>query len=98
MKRCVVLFTLVSIGCAAHRAPQALMKARGEASGPVIVRLVGRDTAIVARAGRNGATYALESNAGEVLVPGKTLNELRVQHPDLAGAVQTLEASAWAGL
>ena len=97
MKRSLIVLSIVLSGCVAHRAsaPQAKTS---PANDPVIVKLVGRDTTLVARASRNGPTYSIESNTGEVLVPGQTLETLRVQRPALAHEVQTLEASAWAGL
>jgi hypothetical protein len=98
MKRSIIcLLSLAFAGCAAHHAaPQAARPMR--AQDPVIVKLVGRDTTLVARASQHGPTYSIESSAGEVIVPAQTIETLRVQRPALAHEVDTLQANAWAGL
>ncbi len=98
MKYAFIVLSIAVTGCATHRASteQALTPARS--NDPVIVKLVSRNSALVARAGRNGTTYSIESNAGEVVVPPQTLETLRVQAPQLAREVQTMQANAWAGM
>lgn len=99
MKRNItVLLSLAFVGCAAHRAASPQASRPAQAHDPVIVKLVSRDTALVARAGRNGTTYSIESSDGEVIVPPQTLETLRAQAPDLAREVQTMQANAWAGM
>ncbi|WP_428938543.1 hypothetical protein [Fontivita pretiosa] len=72
----------------------------------VILRIVGRDSTLVASAGDadQGPTYALYSNAGELLIPRMTLPQLQAAHPDLARRIQHLHADQsatpihWAGI
>jgi hypothetical protein len=99
MNRSVILLSIVLTGCAAHRAsiPQA-QSAAPKSIDPIIVKLVGRNTTLVARATQNGPTYSLESSTGDVIVPAQTLESLRTERPALAREVQTLEANAWAGM
>ena len=53
--------------------------------GPVIVRLVGRDSTIIARAGAGGSspTYTFTDAHGNVISDDRTLEYLRAQHPQL---------------
>jgi hypothetical protein len=66
---------------------------------PVITRMVSRSQTVTIRAGKNGPTYSVESPDGQVLLASATLDELRIQQPDLARRIETLQAgTAWAGV
>jgi hypothetical protein len=67
------------------------------ANGPVIVRLVGRETTMTVRAGARGPVYSFQTNAGEQVMPSMTLNELQAFNPDLAKRVRSIQASQAAG-
>jgi len=72
-----------------------------EQRGPVITRIVSRDTTVVVRAGVDGAdaTYSVESKSGEILVPDMTLPQLARANPELFRSVQTAQSSVmYAGL
>jgi hypothetical protein len=70
--------------------------------GPVIVRVVSRDSQIIARAGQNGPIYEMQSRDGQVIVPAMTLPQLHAQHPEIARRVNTMmgadTATVWAGI
>ncbi len=67
-------------------------------TGPVIVRVISRDTTIVARSSANGPVYGLEDRNGKVLVPAMSLPELQAMHPELARKVQNTTAYADLGI
>lgn len=99
MKRSItVLLSLAFTGCAAHHAASSQATRPVLHGDPVIVKLVGRDTTLVARASQDGPTYSVESRTGAVIVPAQKLEILRAQRPALAHEVDTLQANAWAGL
>jgi hypothetical protein len=50
---------------------------------PVITRLVGRDKVVVITRGPAGPLYSATNRAGDVLVAGATLDELRDRAPDV---------------
>ena len=64
------------------------------ANGRVICRVVGRHASIVVRAGANGATYAVETKAGETLIEGAGLDKLAMTHPQLAQSIDSMQADA----
>ena len=82
-------FTLAAAGCASHRAaaPSSRMPAapaaRADADYPIIVRLVGRHYTVTACSGPEGVLYDAESAGGRLLVARATLDELRVDHPEI---------------
>jgi hypothetical protein len=81
-------FTLAAAGCASHRAaPTArgtpAAAARADADYPVIVRLVGRHYTVTACSGPEGVLYDAESADGKLLVARATLDELRLEHPEI---------------
>jgi hypothetical protein len=97
MKRFSMLIIAMSCwGCSEQQAQTR------QAPGPVIVRVVNRDTTITARAGTNGPVYSMENSHGQVLVPAMTMNQMQATHPDLARQIQATHAKAdtgaWAGI
>jgi hypothetical protein len=66
------------------------------------VRVVSRDSTIIARAGRNGPVYSMQDKSGQTIVPAMSLDSLQAQHPDIARRVQAMTAidtaSVWAGV
>jgi hypothetical protein len=80
---------------------------------PVITRLVGRDKVVEITHGPDGPLYSATNRAGDVLVAGATLDELRDRAPDVyqflfpsltqhgtktdAGAASEVTAEAWSG-
>jgi hypothetical protein len=82
-------FTLAAAGCASHRAaaPPARTApapaARADADYPVIVRLVGRHYTVTACSGPDGVVYDAEAADGKLVVARATLDELRLDHPEI---------------
>lgn len=70
--------------------------------GPVIVKVVSRDSVITARAGTNGPVYAVSNAAGQAVAPPMTLEDLQAAEPQLARHIHSMQADrstgAWAGL
>lgn len=62
------------------------------ASPPLIVRLVSRNQTITVTAGPSGPLYSQTDETGHVMVKPATLQELRVQRPDLYRQVQPATA------
>src|SRR5438105_10489259 len=50
---------------------------------PIIVRLVSRSQTLTVSAGPQAALYSVRSADGQLLVSQATLDELRIQHPQL---------------
>jgi hypothetical protein len=101
MKRfTMIAAALVCWGCTESKPSSS---APAASAGPVIVRIVGRQTTITARAGARGPVYSMQTNDGKEIIPGMTLPEMHARHPDLAKHVESLHAEseaygAWAGL
>jgi hypothetical protein len=82
-------FTFATIGCASHRAPAPASRAaqapvaRADAEYPVIVRLVGRHYTVTACSGPDGVLYDAERADGRLLVARASLEELRLDHPEV---------------
>jgi hypothetical protein len=73
--------------------------------GPVIVRIVGRDTTITARAGAtgHGPVYSVESTANRAqILPPMDIGQLQAAQPELAHQIRSMHASndrtVWAGV
>jgi hypothetical protein len=82
-------FIIMMLACApgpldVTKAPQAA--GTGER---VIVRMVGRNKTLTVGSTRHGRVYSVADASGKVLMNGGTLEELRVQHPELWRQVQT---------
>jgi hypothetical protein len=89
---------VICVGCSNQCAPAPTAAVKPVHEDPVITRMVSRDQTIIVRAGKNGATYSVESPDGSVLLASVTLDQLRVQNPDLAKRLETLHAATlWAG-
>jgi hypothetical protein len=72
-------------GCAPHSEPatQASAAPTTGATGPVIVRLVGRNYSVVISAGPKAPVYTIRNAQGQLLAQNLTLQELRQDHVDL---------------
>ncbi len=89
----------VALACLAVASPGGAAPVPAVAVGPVICRLVQRHQVIVARAGRQGPTYAVESRGGAVLSPDMTMDQIAVRNPELHRQIRTLTtAVSWAGI
>jgi hypothetical protein len=99
-----IRYSILAIGLAcgacASSEPRAIESV--DSSGPVIVRVQGRDSAIVARASIQGPVYTVQDQHGKTVVPGMTMPQLQANHPDLARHIKTMTTSsnsgAWAGI
>jgi hypothetical protein len=82
-------FVFTAAGCASHRAPAPAARAaqapvaRADAEYPVIVRLVGRHYTVTACSGPDGVLYDAERADGKLLVARASLDELRLEHPEV---------------
>lgn len=90
-----IIFTTLS--CSQTKTPSAVKPAstgldQTKTVGPVIVKIVSRDSVIVARAGADGPVYSVESKTGEVLMPSMTLDQMTALHPEMADKVKTMQA------
>jgi len=94
MRKSLLYSLLLAAGsCAAPQAVTPPPAAVQPSPTPVISRIVSRNDVIVIRAGQQGATYSLETKTGEVLIPGKTMNELAQSSPQFHNTVRTMQAS-----
>jgi hypothetical protein len=98
MNRSLILLIALCTACSAHRAAAPQSRAPESRQDPMIVKLVGRETTLVARASQSGPTYSIESKDGRVIVPAQSLQQLCAERPAVAREVQTLQASVYAGL
>lgn len=98
MKRSMMILLLGLAGCSSGMTTDAVAPAEN----PVIVRVVSRDSTIVARATGQGTVYSVENKAGQTVVPSMTLQQMQASNPNLAHHVRTMNASAdhtaWAGV
>ncbi|HVT90986.1 MAG TPA: hypothetical protein VHD56_19190 [Tepidisphaeraceae bacterium] len=93
MKRiALIAIPLLAWGCTPARVAETTPR------GPVIVRVAGRESTITARASVNGPTYSVEDRSGQTVVPAMTINQLQARHPEIARHVQSITASAYAGM
>lgn len=106
IRHLILIAVIALVGCKNAETNQAPQKALAPSpAGPVIVRIVSRDTMITARAGNgSGPVYSQETAQGEKIVPAMSLQQLQAQHPDLATQVKMMQAGAiadiphtWAG-
>jgi hypothetical protein len=85
----ILALTLAATGCASHRAAAPASRAtpapvaRADADYPVIVRLVGRHYTVTACSGPDGVLYDAEQADGRLLVARASLDELRLEHPEV---------------
>lgn len=101
MKKCLYILSLVLIGSSSAMAQQRPTTMPAQTR--TIVKVVSRDTTIVASSGPNGPVYSLEGKDGLVIIPSMTLPDMQAKHPELAKHIQTMNASsrdtgAWAGV
>lgn len=88
--RAILLATLATV--TAGSAFPAARPRPAAASSPLIVRLVSRNHTITVTAGPSGPLYSQSDATGHLMVKPATLQELRVQHPDLYRQVQPATA------
>ena len=77
---CGMFLTMAGLGCAAKSTPKAVADAP---EGPVIVRLVGQHQSITVTSGPDGPLYTAQTADGQTIVANATLDELRVNHPEI---------------
>ena len=80
-------------------APTTMPQSPAE-NGEEIVRVVSRDSVIIARTGADGPVYSVQGNDGREIVPGMTLGELQSRNPGLAAHIRSMNAAAvgWGGV
>ena len=91
---------MLALCCTCGVSQQA--SSRSQLDGPVIVRVVSRDSTILARAGQRGAVYSVLSKDGQIVVPAMTVQQLQARRPDVARQVRAMTAAdtsmIWAGM
>lgn len=92
MKKYLYILGLVLIGSSSAMAQQR--PTTQPAPARTIVKVVSRDTTIVASSGPNGPVYSLEGKNGQVLIPNMSLPDMQAKHPELARHIRTMNASA----
>lgn len=101
MKKYIYILGLALTGCGGSMSYER--PAPTAVQGPTLVKIVSRDTTIVAHSSANGPVYSLQDNKGQVLVPSMTLPQMEAREPELARHIRTMNAStrgngAWAGV
>ena len=93
------VLALACASCSSGVPPKVAASPSPSPEWPVITRLAGPRQVIVVRAGRDGPTYSVESKAGRVIVPARTLGDLAMANPKFFRMVRSMQANVlWAGL
>lgn len=92
MKKCFYILVVLMIAATSAMAQQR--PTTQPAPTRTIVKVVSRDTTIVASSGPNGLVYSLEGKNGQVIVPNMSLPDMQAKHPELARHIRTMNASA----
>lgn len=98
-KTTFIIAMTIALAASSAKAGNGPTTAPSGDAGKLIVRVVGRDSTIVARSSANGPSYSVESKYGTTTA--KTLPQLQASNPELAKKIQSSSASArtaWAGM